>query len=52
MCKNAVAPMIIMLGCSELDKKVSDADMETMESDDCREVFRKNGDVNGVLAIM
>jgi len=50
--KNAVAPMIVMLGCLELDLKVSDAGMETMESDDCRKVSKKNGDTNGMLAIM
>ena len=32
--------MIVMLGCSELDIEVSDAGMETVESDDCREVYR------------
>ena len=49
-CKNAAAPMIVMLGRSELDTEVSDAGMETMESDDCREVSKQNGDTNGVLA--
>ena len=49
-CKNAATPMIAMLGCSELDMEVSDAGMETMESDDCREVSKKNRDTNGVLA--
>ena len=43
--------MIAMLGRSELDTEVSDAGMKTMESDDCREVSRKNGDANGVLAV-
>jgi len=43
--------MIAMLGHSELDMEVSDAGMKTMESDDCREVSRKNGDANGVLAV-
>ena len=52
MCKNAVAPMIVMLGCLELDIEVSDVGMETMESDDCRGVSKKNGDTNGVLVIM
>ena len=52
VCKNVVAPMIVMLGCSELDTKVSDAGMEPVESDDCRGVFRRNGDANGVLATM
>jgi len=32
--------------------EVSDAGMETMESDDCREVSKKNRDANGVLAAM
>jgi len=48
--KNAVAPMIAMLGHPELDMEVSDAGMETMESDDCRGVFKKDGDANDVLA--
>jgi len=41
-----------MLGCSELDTEVSDAGMETAESDDCREVSKKDGNTNGVLAAM
>jgi len=51
-CKNAAAPMIMMLGHSELDMEVSDAGMETTESDDCREVSKKNRDANGVLDAM
>jgi len=51
-CKNTVAPMIAMLGCLELDTEVSNAGMETVKSDDCREVSKKNGDANGVLAMM
>ena len=39
-----------MLGYSELDIEVSDAGMETMESNDCREISRKDGDANGMLA--
>ena len=50
--KNAAAPIIVMLGCPELDMEVSDAGMETAESDDCRGVSRKDGDANGVLAAM
>ena len=50
-CKNAAAPMIAMLGCPELDTEVSDAGMETTESDDCRGVSRKDGDTNGMLAV-
>ena len=40
-----------MLGYSELDIEVSDANMETTDSDDCRGVSRKNGDANSVLAV-
>ena len=41
-----------MLGRSELDMEVSDAGMETMESDDCRGVSERDGGANGVLAVM
>ena len=51
-CKNAAAPMIAMLGRSELDMEVSDVGMETTESNDCREVSKKDGGANGVLAAM
>ena len=44
--------MITMLGYSELDTEVLDAGMETMESDDCRELSKRDGDANGVLATM
>ena len=50
--KNAAAPMIAMLDCSELDTEVSDAGMETIESNDCREESKKDRDANGVLAAM
>jgi len=50
-CKNAAAPIIAMLGCSELDMEVSVAGMETMESDDCIGMSRKDEDANGVLAM-
>ena len=50
--KNAAAPMITMLGRPELDMEVSDADMETAESDDCRGLSKKNRDTIGVLATM
>ena len=51
-CKNTAALMIAMLGHSELDTEVSDTDMETIESNDCRGLSKKNGDANGVLAVM
>ena len=48
--KNATAPMIVILDCSELDTKVSDAGMETVKSDDCRGMLRTDRDTNGMLA--
>ena len=44
--------MIVMLGHSELDTEVSDADMETVESNNCRGMSKKDRDANGVLAAM
>ena len=44
--------MIAMLDRSELDVEISDTDMETTESNDCRGVSKKNRDANGVLAAM
>jgi len=49
--KNVAAPMIAMLDYSEVNMEVSDADIETTDSDDCRELSRDNGDANGVLVI-
>ena len=49
VCKNATAPIIAMLGHSEIDMEVSDAGMETIESDDCREISRDDRDTNSVL---
>jgi len=43
--------MIAMLGHLEVDMKVSDAGMETTESDDCRGVLGNNGDANSMLAM-
>ena len=50
--KNVAAPMIVMFGHSELDMEVSDAGMKTAESNDCRRMSKKNGDANGVLAMI
>ena len=49
---NAAAPMIVMLGCSELDIEVSDTGMETAESNNCRVMFKKDRDATGILATM
>ena len=51
VCKNAAAPMIAMLGHSELDMEVLDAGMETAESNDCRRVPKKDRYANGMLAV-
>ena len=44
--------MILILDCSEVDTEVSSVDMETTESNNCREVSRDDRDTNGVLAAM
>ena len=51
MHKNVTAPIIAMLGHSELDMKVLDTGMETAESNDCRGMSRKDGDANGVITL-
>ena len=48
--KKAAAPIIAMSGHLELDTEVSNTCMETVESNDCRRVSRKDGDANGMLA--
>ena len=52
VCKNTTAPIIVILGCLEIDIKISDASMETIESNDCKEVSRDDRNTNGMLAIM
>ena len=49
-CKNAAAPMIVMLDCSEIDTEILDTDIETTEFNDYREVSGDNRDTNNVLA--
>ena len=44
--------MIVILSHSELDTEISNVSMETAESNDCREVSKRNGNANGVLAVM
>ena len=39
MHRNATIPMIVMLDCLEVDIEISDTNMETIESDDCREIL-------------
>ena len=39
-----------MLSYLELDMEISDVGMETVESNNCKGVSRRNRDANGVLA--
>ena len=50
VCKNTTAPMITMLGHSELDMEISDAGIEIVESNNCKGVSRRDRDANDVLA--
>jgi len=50
--KNAVVPIMIMLGHSKVNIEVSDTDVKTTESDDYKELSGDDGDTNGVLAII
>jgi len=52
VCKNIAALIIVMLDHLEIDMEISDAGMETMESNDCREMLRNNRDANSMLAAM
>jgi len=51
-CKKAVIPMIAMLDHSEVDTTISNIDIETIESNNCREMSEDNKDANIVLAMM
>ena len=51
-CKNAIAPMIVILGCSEIDTEVSDASMKTMKSNNCKDILRDDRNTNSVLVII
>ena len=52
VCKNTVVPMIVILGCLEVNLEISSTDMKTTESDSCREVLGDNRDTNGILAVI
>ena len=44
--------MIVMLDRLELDMEILDVGIEIVESNDCRGMSKKDGDANGVLAVM
>ena len=50
--KNAVALIIAMLDCLEVDMEVLDVGIKTTDSDDCREISRNDRNANGILATM
>ena len=50
-CKNITALMIAMLDHLELDTEVSNADIETAESDEYRKMSGKDRDTNSMLAM-
>jgi len=50
VCKNAVTPMITMLGHLEVNMEVSGAGIEITESDGYKGVSRDDKDANGMLA--
>ena len=39
-----------MLGCSKINTEVSDTSVETVESNNCREISEDDRDINSVLA--
>ena len=49
---NAAALIIVMLDHSEVDMGVLDSGIETMESNDCKEVLEDNRDTNSMLAMI
>jgi len=50
--KNAVVPMIAMLDYLEVNIEISDVDIETMESDGCREISEADRNTNGILTMI
>ena len=52
MYKNTVTPMIAMLDHLEVDPKISDADIETAESNNCRELLENDTDASSILAMI
>jgi len=52
MYKNTITPMIAMLDHLEVDPKISDADIETAESNNCRELLENDTDASSILAMI
>ena len=49
--KNTAAPIIVMLGCSEVNTKVSNAGMKNVRSNNYKEVLGDNRDANCILVV-
>ncbi len=52
VCKNTTVPIAAMLGHPELDTEVSDAGIETTESNNCKRMSESDENANGVLAVI
>ena len=49
---NTTISMIVMLGHLEINIEISGTGIETVKSDNCKEVSGNDGGTNGILAIM
>ena len=52
MYKNTTAPMIAMLGCLEVNTKISNIDVKTVGSNNYKEVLEDNRDTNCILVVI
>ena len=52
VCMNVAIQMIAMLDCLEIDIEVLNIGIETVKSNDCREVLGDNRDTNRIFAAM
>jgi len=50
--KNAAMLMMAILGYLKIDTEISNIGIETIESNDCREMLEDDRDANSVLAMM
>ena len=50
VCRNVTVLIITILDCSKIDMEVSDTGMETIGTNDCRELSEDDKNTNGILA--
>jgi len=48
--KNAIVSIIAILDHLEIDIEVSNVGMKTIDSNDCKEMLKYDGDINSMLA--